>query len=173
MKVGAWQTYQSEFGRAAATGDPTGLLLADHNWIRTVFEELTLRMTADQSTIRELLPGLKHMAELLDTHIRQEEDVYFPAVRPPVSDRARTWIAAAFPEHEVVRMTEDDFLEAIERRRDLGTDFRSFHSALVQHLDNEEEFIFPEVAANLAEDAARSLAAGMLKLSGPAVEHSQ
>ncbi|HSP54323.1 MAG TPA: hypothetical protein VLS25_01945 [Dehalococcoidia bacterium] len=52
MKVGAWQTYQSEFGRAAATGDPTGLLLADHNWIRTVFKELTLRMTADQSTIR-------------------------------------------------------------------------------------------------------------------------
>ena len=173
MTFGDWQTYQSEFGRAAATGDPTGILLADHNWIRTVLDELTRRMTADPSSIREPLSDLRHMAKMLDTHIRQEEDVYFPEVRPLVSDRARTWIAAAFPEHEVIRMTEDDFLEAIERRRDLVTDFRAFHSALVQHLDNEEEFIFPEVTANLNEEMARALAVAMLRLAAPALKQTQ
>jgi hemerythrin-like domain-containing protein len=170
LKIGDWQTYEREMSDAAAAGDPTAMLMADHNWIRTIFDEMTRRMANDQSSIAELLPGLKEMATALDVHIRQEEDVYFPAVKPRVSGRAKTWIAAAFPEHEVIRMTEDDFLDAVERRRDLTTDFRSFHSALIQHLDNEEEFIFPEVTANLDHEAARGLTLEMQRLAGAVPE---
>jgi hemerythrin-like domain-containing protein len=170
LKIGDWQTYEREIGKAAASENPTGMLVADHNWLRTIFDDLTRRMVADQSSIAELLPGLKDVAKALDVHIHQEEDIYFPAVKPLVSDRAKTWIAAAFPEHEVIRMTEDDFLEAVERGRNLTTDFRSFHSALIQHLDNEEEHIFPEVAANLDDETARGLARAMQGLAAPAPE---
>lgn len=165
MTIGDWQAYEREMNEATAVDDPTAMLVADHNWIRTIFHELTRHMTADPQGVRALLPGLQHMGKLLDIHIHQEEDVYFPAVKPLVSDRAKTWIAAAFPEHEVIRMTEDDFLESVERRKDLTTDFRSFQSALIQHLDNEEEFIFPEVTANLDYEAARGLAQEMQRLA--------
>lgn len=170
MKIGDWQAYEREMNEASTAGDPTAMLVADHNWIRTIFDEMTRRMAADQSSIAELLPGLKEMAAALEVHIRQEEDIYFPAVKPLVSDRARTWIAAAFPEHEVIRMTEDDFLDAVERRKDLDTDFRSFQSALIQHLDNEEEFIFPEVTANLDREAARGVALQMQRLAAAVPE---
>lgn len=170
MKIGDWQAYEREMTQATHAEDPTAMLVADHNWLRTIFDEMTRRMTSDQSTIGELLPGLKDMAMVLDVHIRQEEDIYFPEVKPLVSDRARTWIAAAFPEHEVIRMTKGDFLDSVERRKDLTTDFRSFHSALIQHLDNEEEFIFPEVVANLDNAAARGLAREMQRLATAAPE---
>ncbi|HET9476499.1 MAG TPA: hypothetical protein VFP63_03325, partial [Dehalococcoidia bacterium] len=58
-----------------------------------------------------------------------------------------------------------DFLDAVERRKDLATDFRSFHSALIQHIDNEEEFIFPEVTADLDGETARGLAQAMQRLA--------
>lgn len=165
MKIGDWQTYEREMSEAAAAGDPTSMLVADHKWMRTIFDEMTHRMANDQSSIAELLPGLKEMAAALEVHIRQEEDIYFPAVKSLVSGRAKTWIAAAFPEHEVIRMTEDDFLDAVERRKDLARDFRSFHSALIQHLDNEEEFIFPEVTADLDGETAQGLAQAMQRLA--------
>lgn len=170
MTIGDWQAYEREMNEATTADDPTAMLVADHNWIRTIFHELTRHMTTDPQEIRALLPGLQHMEKLLDNHIRQEEDIYFPAVKSLVSDRAKTWIAAAFPEHEVIRMTEDDFLDSVERRRDLNTDFRSFQSALIQHLDNEEEFIFPEVTANLDREAARGVALQMQRLAAAVPE---
>lgn len=166
MNIGNYEEFARDLAQARANEDPTALLLADHKWLRTALRQLeTLLAESGEAAISALRDDLGEMATLIAVHMRQEEDAYFPAVRPLVSEEARKWIATAYPEHDTIRDCQEDFLNDIDEGTSLSIDFRAYQSALSQHFTNEEEFIFPEVPAILAKDAAKRLLAEMERLA--------
>jgi ferritin-like metal-binding protein YciE len=132
-------------GAALATGkkvapDAIGLLVMDHLEAKAFFERY--RASADPV---EKLSVARRLCRLLTTHMRVEEEIFYPASRKATGDDPM--VDHAVDEHEEGK----GLIAQLERRETVDEIFHETIEALrqviEQHVAEEETRLFPEVRA--------------------------
>lgn len=166
MRLGDWDAYQEESGVAAARGDPTALLMSEHNWLRTVLAsvEKVLRIDAE-TALASLESNLQKVKAFMYVHIRKEEDIYFPALESQLAaEGLAVDLQSLYAEHDAVQEWQDRFLHTLISAKGVLPAFYSFHNALVRHFNNEEELVFERAPAMLTPEAGREMVEKMIRL---------
>jgi hypothetical protein len=136
--------------------DPTAYLLADHAWLRGVIAELR-----PASSLPSALPALRESAAALvpriETHIRLEEEAYFPAIEAAMQALGQGSTFDMYGEHDAIRIRSEELIEALGRTNDVPHAFANFARSLLIHFDNEEELVFAEAPESLTAMQRREI----------------
>lgn len=101
------------------------------------------------------------LAELdlgLRLHMRFEEEVLFPALRPQASVDTRAQTLEAYAEHEAARATLYE-LESVDNDTDLwGAWLRVLREELEHHMQEEEDDLFPQARQLIDADTRHAMA---------------
>jgi iron-sulfur cluster repair protein YtfE (RIC family) len=98
---------------------------------------------------------LKKLEAALLLHMREEEEIYYPAVAK--NEEFSDLLSYSIPEHETVReyLTQlDGLAPSDETFQDVLGDLRS---AIEDHAENEEDEVFPKSIEVLGEDRIEEL----------------
>jgi len=150
------ETLEAKTRAATAAGDPTAVLLADHEWLRDVLEEYRPlarrgeRLDEVQAAVQELKPRL-------ELHIRREEEAYFPAIEEFMQETGQGSTFDMYGEHDAIKIRLEQLLRALDTGMDVGGSYAAFARSLLVHFENEEELIFAEAPAHLSEEACRQV----------------
>ena len=142
-------------GMAAASGDWSEQLAAEHAAVLAIFEKI--EATNDtQTTIRaHLLAKLKNA---LGKHAIEEENVIYPALREANSTHDADALNA---EHGYVKT----YLYELENMRKDSPDWiarvRDFRAMIQEHMKMEEDEVFPGLKRILSEEQNAKLTAAM------------
>jgi iron-sulfur cluster repair protein YtfE (RIC family) len=134
--------------------DALELLLRNHESIRDRFREIHL--TDD---IAERITLFGRVKRELDTHMRIEEEVFYPAVAP--LGRFDRQIEGSLEDHQEVRDRIADIEEDSEPD-DIDLDLEDLIEAVEAHLEQEEEEFFPQVRDLMSESELLNLGARLL-----------
>lgn len=133
---------------AEAANDPAGLLLAEHEWLRQVLDELQ-PLSLQAGRFSQLREDILELAPVLDTHIKLEEDAFFPAIEPIMRRLGRGSTEDMYGEHDAIRIRIDELLAVFHTTGDVATAYANFVRSLVVHFENEEELIFADAPQHL------------------------
>ncbi|GBD13559.1 hypothetical protein HRbin24_01591 [bacterium HR24] len=152
---------------ACRAGDPTGILMADHEWLRPALAELRARARdgVDASALERLVSAIW---EVVDSHSRVEEELYFPAVDRLLAEAGRPnpMVMAMAAEHDALPDRRRQLLEALAAGRDPLPAIDAFSRALLVHFDNEEDLVFEDAREVLKGEEGRRLARAMAAFLG-------
>lgn len=137
---------------ARRSNDPTGVLLAEHEWLRSILDEYQ-RKTQDGQDTAATFATMQALGPLLNLHILREEEAYFPAVEEFVHKAGQGSTTDMYGEHDAIRIRHDELLSSLERRGMAGEAFAAFSRALLVHFENEEELVFAEAPQHLTEES--------------------
>ncbi|GBD13720.1 hypothetical protein HRbin24_01759 [bacterium HR24] len=152
---------------AYRAGDATGILMADHDWLRPALAELRSRARdgADASVLQRLAGAVW---EVVDGHSRVEEEVYFPAVDRLLAEAGRPnpMVMAMAAEHDALPDRHRRLVEALAAGKDPLPAIDAFSRALLIHFDNEEDLVFEDAREALQGEEGRRLAQAMAAFLG-------
>ncbi|HWO72780.1 MAG TPA: hemerythrin domain-containing protein [Dehalococcoidia bacterium] len=141
---------------AVANEDPTAILLADHEWLRGLLEELRpLARRADRA--EEVREAVLELQPRLELHIRREEEAYFPAIEPLMEEAGQGSTFDMYGEHDAVRIRLEQLLKALDSRAGVPDAYAALARSMLVHFENEEELIFAEAPSRLDEEARREV----------------
>ena len=169
--IPGWDGLQEQIRAAVAAADPVQLLIAEHEWLRSIVTSTdaafrdgahldAARFRTEQHAVRRFI----------EKHILKEELEFFPfveAVLERQGEKART--QEMRNEHDAIRMRYDSLQRALDR----GTvrqsrSFRHLWRALVVHFDNEERYLFEEARPALSRQESADLAMRLAQYQMPA-----
>jgi hemerythrin-like domain-containing protein len=138
--------------------DPTALLLAEHEWLRSLLDYYRTPVRQNQS-LGDVHAAILALKPRLDLHIRCEEDAYFPAVEEFMQESGQGSTFDMYGEHDAIRIRLEQLLTALGNGRSAADAYSAFSRSLTVHFENEEELIFAEAPAHLSEAARREILA--------------
>ena len=142
---GKWEEFQAQSAAASAAGDPVALLLAEHEWLRSIIIETDKRLDGGLDLGSEQYRQRQQVIwSIIDSHIHKEEDVVFPALDGLFAENERSDIQTEtmYGEHDAIRIRFEDLQEVLDVGEDPRQAFRHLWKALTVHFDNEEQYIF-------------------------------
>ena len=140
--------------KAIEAVDPASYLLADHAWLRSVLGDLE-HLSDESGRLGELHAGILELAPLIDTHIRLEEEAFFPAIEEFVRKSRRGSTEDMYGEHDAIRIRLEQLLAALSHYGSTASaELAAFSRSLLNHFDNEEELLFTDLLDQLS-DATR------------------
>lgn len=139
---------------AKKTNDPLKLIKADHEKVKSLFEEYDgadydVKKTLSEEILKEL-----------SGHMEMEESLFYPKIEA-ISDDAEELISEARREHEEVK----EHLEGIKASQDeesLDMHMKEMEEGVLHHIEEEEDKIFSLAKDNLKKDF-KSLSEQMLE----------
>ncbi len=143
--LGEWELFVQATEQAARDGDPVGILMAEHEWLRSIIAE------TDRSLDEGASLGSQERREQqaviwghIDSHIRKEEEAVFPALDVAFADIGRTDVQSEdmYGEHDAIRMRYEQLQDVLDAGKEPDTAYRHLWRALTIHFDNEEEYLF-------------------------------
>lgn len=146
----------------AESADATAILARDHAQLRRLLDELAVAAAErDLDRKKELFRELKAALHL---HVRQEEEVFYPAVMKLRSAVARVQVKEALEEHQAVDsiVAEIDQTEPDESEYDAKLD--GLRASVERHIGEEEQAMFAEARNHLTDDRLQALGRQMMSL---------
>lgn len=140
----------------------TEILTQDHRQAISLVEELK-GVRSDERGNRETFRELKAALEL---HIREEEEIYYPALTP--YDEFSDLMDENAPEHAMVRANLAQMSELSPADATFQTLLTETKLALEAHMENEETEIFPRSIELLGEHRINELGNQIDQLKGDA-----
>jgi len=139
---------------AAEANDPAALLIADHEWLRLVVDELR-PMSQQAGQFNALRDDILQLAAAIELHIRLEEDAFFPAIEPIIRKLGQGSTEDMYGEHDGIRIRIDELLRSFHLSGDVTHAYLNFVRSVVVHFDNEEELIFAKAHSVFARYRAQ------------------
>lgn len=138
--------------------DAVDMLLDHHREIRRLFDEFG-SLSARPSKRKERV--VAELITLLVKHAEVEEQVFYPAVRHEVAGQQDT-IDESMEEHHAAELLvqELDGMASDTTRYDMKV--HVLEEYMRHHLEEEEQDLFPDVAAQLSEQRRREIGRGMV-----------
>ncbi len=140
----------------------TQILTQDHRQAIRLVEKLE-GVRSDERGDRETFRELKAALEL---HIREEEEIYYPALAP--YDEFSDLMDENVPEHAMVRANLSQMSELSPADATFQTLLTETKLALEAHMENEETEIFPRSIELLGEDRINELGNQIGQMKGDA-----
>ena len=141
---------------AMEDGDPTAILLADHEWLRDLLDEYRRRLDKPGS-LAEVHAAILELKPRLELHIRREEEAYFPAVEDFMRESGQGSTFDMYGEHDAIRIRLDELLRALDQQSMESHAYGAFSRSLLIHFENEEELIIAEAPEHLTDAARRDI----------------
>jgi iron-sulfur cluster repair protein YtfE (RIC family) len=150
--------YVLEEKTLAATNaeDPTALLLADHEWLRTVIEEYRVKVRSPE-LLAEVHKAMLELKPALELHIKREEEAYFPALEEYMQESGQGSTFDMYGEHDAIKIRMEQLLQALHQPAGARDAYSALARSLLVHFENEEELIFAEAPSHLTDEARRSI----------------
>ena len=148
---------------AVNSGDATAFLMAEHDWLRSVLEEMKARVSGRQFEL--LRTSLPSVSQRLDLHIRKEEEVPFPAIEPQMLESGQGSTFDMYGEHDAIRIRRDELVRALEAQSDISGSFAALERSITIHFDNEEDLIFADAPGWLTQEQGAILIQQMQALT--------
>jgi hemerythrin superfamily protein len=138
--------------------DATTLLKKDHDAVRQLFRDFR---EADAEA-RPIV--FRTIRQVLKTHSRVEEQVFYPAVMRVRVEPAREAVRDALEHHHVVDglLAELDQLDPEDAR--YGEKMRSLQESVERHIDEEEDAMFAQARIHLTDERLERLGRDMALL---------
>lgn len=138
--------------------DAVDMLLDHHQEIRRLFDEFG-SLSARPSKRKERV--VAELITLLVKHAEVEEQVFYPAVRHEVAGQQDA-IDESMEEHHAAELLvqELDGMASDTTRYDMKV--HVLEEYMRHHLEEEEQDLFPDVAAQLSEQRRREIGRGMV-----------
>ncbi|HEX6126967.1 MAG TPA: hemerythrin domain-containing protein [Pyrinomonadaceae bacterium] len=140
----------------------TEILRQDHDQARSLVELLE-GVRSDERGNRDTFRSLK---EALELHIREEEEIYYPALAE--HEEFTDVIDENVPEHEMVRANLVQMSELSPASDEFQTLLTETRVALDAHMEKEENEIFPRSIELLGEERISNLGREIDQLKGDA-----
>jgi hypothetical protein len=140
----------------AEAGDPTAILLADHEWLRDLLDEYRAYV-ANPARLSEVHAAMLEVRPRLELHIRREEEAYFPAIEAFMQESGQGSTFDMYGEHDAIRIRIEELLVALDGQSGASRAYGAFARSLLIHFDNEEELIFSEAPKHLTEQARQEV----------------
>jgi iron-sulfur cluster repair protein YtfE (RIC family) len=137
------------------SNDPIALLMDDHQRVAEVFDALATSEPGQRTGLVELL------GELLETHMRLEEEHLYPVVRRSVGEEEADEAAA---EHALAREGLEKVMALQPDRPGFDGAVESLRAGVMHHVEEEEGEIFPKLQRDMNEDARQRLGAALQPL---------
>jgi hemerythrin-like domain-containing protein len=147
---------EATIAEATRAVDPTAVLLADHEWLRSLLEAHRPSVQRGEK-LGEIHAATQALKPRLDLHIRREEQAYFPAVEESLRESGRGSTLDMYGEHDAIRIRLDELLVALDLGTGVADAYAAFSRSLLIHFENEEELVFSEAPAHLSERARRQI----------------
>jgi hemerythrin-like domain-containing protein len=148
---------------AVQANDPTGFLLADHEWTRDILD--VFRASAVNGALMLSTEDVEELVSFIDLHIRREEDAYFPALESIVRQMRLGSTEEMYGEHDAIRICLEELQHAVARRDEVTSQLAALRRSLLVHFENEEELYFREPASRLTDEARREVITGFEALA--------
>lgn len=164
LKIGQWQAFEQSARDAVAQDDPIGLLLAEHEWLRSIASAADAAVRAGASLDAEAQREQQsRVRSFIEAHIRKEEEVFFPAVdRLFVAKFGRMRSEAMLGEHDAIRVRYVRLQRVLDRGTNTGEPFRHMWRALTVHFANEEQHIYDAARPLLTPELRRDLVVNLM-----------
>jgi iron-sulfur cluster repair protein YtfE (RIC family) len=140
----------------------TEILTQDHRQAMSLVEQLE-GVRSDERGNRENFMALR---EALELHIREEEEIYYPALA--AHEEFSDLMEENVPEHEMVRANLVQMSELSPADASFQTLLTETKVALEAHMENEENNIFPRSIELLGEDRINELGNQIDQMKGAA-----
>ena len=140
----------------------TEILTQDHRLAMSLVEELE-GVRSDEKGNRETFLSLR---EALELHIREEEEIYYPALA--AHEEFSDLMEENVPEHEMVRANLVQMSELSPADAAFQTLLTETKAALEMHMENEETEIFPRSIELLGEKQINDLGREIDEMKGAA-----
>ena len=130
--------------RVRAGGDPFALLIDDHRKIRALLDQMIADPTGSMPKRARLFLMLKRK---LAKHAMAEEDAVYPIVRnDSVEGDERKHL---YDEHADMKILLHEIEEDIKSRQDWTVNVTALRNLVLNHVEEEEKTIFPELRREL------------------------
>lgn len=127
-------------GTAAAMGDEAiGLLIADHERVRELFEQYEGAERAQKQAIA------RQICQELKVHAQIEEEIFYPAARRAIDDE--DLVDEAIEEHAEAKRLIASIEAAGGDEGETETQVLELRDAIDHHVEEEEGELFPQVRA--------------------------
>lgn len=133
------------------TQNAVSFLLEQHDQIRRLFEEV------EQNSGDGRRESFASLVRLLTVHETAEEEVVYPALRS-LGDDGQAIAAARIAEEDQARKDLVDLERMGPDSPDFEVAFKSFHSAVDGHAQNEESEVFPRLVVAFDEPQLQQMA---------------
>jgi iron-sulfur cluster repair protein YtfE (RIC family) len=133
--------------------DILSIILTEHNDFRQAFKQLDqLRHATSTNSENRLDQQWKELAARLEVHASGEEQIFYPVMLKHVDD-GKHETKHALKDHNEIRETT----EAVNAEKDLGSaewwrKYEKARDAAIEHLEEEEEDVFPAFREQIAEN---------------------
>ncbi len=136
--------------------DAIQLLTADHDEVRSLFEQFRQAEEADDmDRMKELQ---KQIFSELETHTRIEEDIFYPAVRETDEEELGDTVAEGVQEHHVVKVLMRE-IESVSGEETYVAKMKVLMENVEHHAEEEESEMFPDVREKMGEPRLEELGA--------------
>ena len=136
-----------------AGGDPFSLLIDDHREIRTLLNQMMAAGTRSMPKQARLFLMLKRR---LAKHAMAEEDVVYPIVRNDSAGGDQR--KHLYEEHADMKMLLHEIEEDFKSRQDWTVNVTALRNLVLNHIEEEEKTVFPELRRELSEARRPKLA---------------
>jgi len=139
--------------RVRTGGDAFALLIDDHRKIRGLLEQMVAFPTGSMAKRARLFLMLKRK---LAKHAMAEEDVVYPIVRNDSAGGDRR--KHLYDEHADMKILLREIEEDVKLGQDWTVHVTALRDVVLQHIEEEENTIFPELRRELSEARQPELA---------------
>ena len=150
---------------------PTDLLRRDHQDALQLMDQLLAAGRGAQGKNPKHTEAFNDLQEALYLHTEIEEQELYPVLKS--LDQTRDWVEQATKEHQEV----EELLQQLAAKSPEVEEFQSIlqqlRSSVLQHIEVEENQIFPVVETSLSQDQMQEIAARMQKMKSGKAESTK
>jgi len=128
----------------------TDLLETQHRQVKALFRRLEQRAPDEQSALEEL-------ANSLAAHLTVEQDIFYPAIRRV----AAKLVAESYEEHALAEVALKRLLTTAPEEDAFQARLAALRDVIEHHVQEEEDELFPQVAAALDTETLEQLGRSM------------
>jgi hemerythrin superfamily protein len=143
-------------------------LQRDHEKVEKLLDKLMDSGDGAQKTRADLA---RQVRLELEAHTAFEEEVFYPAVRS-AGDGADTEVSEAIDEHNEVKEMLERLKETDPEAEDFLDLIGSIREAVQEHVQHEEEDIFPLAQRGIEEDSANDMARRHDRMAQDYMQHA-
>ena len=132
----------------------TELLKKQHREVKTLFGKAKKASPGERNQV------VDEIAEKLTTHMRIEEEIFYPAVRELATKKTDEMIPEAYEEHHVVKLVLEELPEVDLDDEQFEAKMTVLEELIEHHVKEEEQEMF-KVAEKLGDERLRALGAEM------------
>ena len=137
-----------------AKPDAVAVLISDHRQVDDLFKQFELY---DDTTAENLKGDLvREITRELSIHAAIEEQVLYPAMREALPDGEKE-VQDSLAEHQHVKETLADLERTDPNDPTFATKVKSLASAVIRHVEEEENDLFPRLDAALGQQRMSDL----------------